>query len=67
MTAHSRTRKPCSPSLSKMNVISTPVRRSISLSLSTNSMSRCLASFRPTAVFPEPMGPTRTTLDLLFT
>jgi hypothetical protein len=38
------------------------VRDSISASLSTNGISSRLASARPTAVLPEPMGPIRNTL-----
>src|SRR6516162_8541093 len=60
----SRWRKPASPSFSKMNGMSTPVRRSISASLSWNGSPSVRASWRPTAVLPEPIGPIRNTLVL---
>src|SRR5579864_1187338 len=47
-----------------MNGMSTPVRRSISASLSWKGRCSTRARWRPTAVLPEPMGPTRNTLIL---
>src|SRR6516165_11450692 len=64
IASRSRWRKPSSPSLSKMNGISTPVRRSISASLSWKGSCSTRARWRPTAVLPEPIGPTRNTLLL---
>src|SRR3954466_505675 len=62
-TSRSRWRNPASPSREKIYEISTPVRDSISASLSRNgarnNRERCL----PTAVFPEPMGPMRKTFE----
>ena len=51
--------KRVSPSFSKMKRMSTPVRFSISASLSTNGRPSSVASRRPTAVLPEPIGPIR--------
>src|SRR5579863_8974321 len=64
IASRSRCRKPASPSFSKMNGMSTPVRRSTSASLSWKGRPRARASWRPTALLPEPMGPTRKTLVL---
>src|SRR5262245_17509061 len=44
--------------------MSTPVRRSISASASTNGSASSRASWRPTALLPEPIGPTRKTFEL---
>src|SRR6187402_1003007 len=44
--------------------MSTPVRRSISASTSMNSSTSKRASWRPTALLPEPIGPTRKTFEL---
>src|SRR5210317_1460635 len=59
MTADSRLRKPSSPSFSKINAISTPVRDSISSSLSTKLRCSLRAICRPTADLPAPIGPMR--------
>src|SRR5438105_11467523 len=64
MAARSRCRNPASPSCSKMKGMSTPVRRSISASLSWKGRPSARARWRPTAVLPEPMGPMRNTLGL---
>src|SRR6185312_15201992 len=44
--------------------MSTPVRRSISASLSQNGMRNRRARYLPTALLPEPMGPIRKILSL---
>src|SRR5207302_8423987 len=64
MASRSRCRNPASPSFSKMKGMSTPVRRSISASLSWKGRPSARARWRPTAVLPEPMGPMRNTLGL---
>ena len=56
--ACSRSRKPGSPSLSKIHGILAPVRNSISLSESLNGRRSSLASNRPMVLFPAPIGPT---------
>src|SRR5690606_42132199 len=57
--ACSRSRKPGSPSLSKIQGIFAPVRSSISLSESLNGNRSSLASKRPMVLLPAPIGPTR--------
>ena len=62
MDSFSRSRKPASPSFSKMKAMSTPVRASMSASLSWKENRNSRARWRPTADLPEPMGPMRKTL-----
>src|SRR5690606_34805518 len=59
IAACSRSRKPCSPSTSKIHGMFAPVRCSISLSESLNGRRNSLASKRPMVLLPAPIGPTR--------
>src|SRR5690606_8380431 len=59
MVACSRSRKPPSPSTSKIRGMLAPVRCSISLSESLNGKRNSLASKCPMVLLPAPIGPTR--------
>src|SRR5690606_39406569 len=65
MALRSRTRKPASPSTSKIHAISAPVRSSMYWSESWNVRPSSSASRRPIVVLPAPMGPTRNMLRVL--
>ena len=58
-TFDSLLRKPCSPSMSKIQGISAPHRVSISASISTNRRCNRPANCLPIVVLPTPMGPTK--------
>src|SRR5690606_10228716 len=60
ITLRSRSRKPASPSTSKIQGMFAPQRASISLSESTNSNCNSLARAFPMVVLPAPIGPIKT-------
>ena len=64
--AHSRARKPASPSHSKIVPTAAPVRSSMSRSASTNASPKHSARRRPIDVLPAPIGPTSTRLGAGF-
>src|SRR5690606_5164062 len=61
ITSSSRRRKPSSPSTSKIQGISAPVRSSITLSESKKGRCRTWERCRPRVLLPAPMGPIRKT------
>src|SRR5690606_36024621 len=61
ITSSSRRRKPSSPSTSKIQGISAPVRSSITLSESKKGRWRTWERCRPRVLLPAPMGPIRKT------